>query len=396
MTRAPKICHISTSDASSGILLKNQMRYFIDRGIETHAMASPGRYVEEVEAAGIPFHPVPMTRTISPLQDLVALQAMVPILRRERFDLIHLHTPKAVLLGTIAGVLARTPYIFRTIHGFYFNANIPPLTRAFFINMERVVNRFHHTVLSQNVEDIPTAEKKRIRRADQITLLGNGVDLTRFQPGDTPSEKTQAMREQYGIEPHHTVIGFVGRLVVQKGLRELYAAFASIADKHPRAVLLLVGDADHDKDDAILPEDHLPPALLPRVIRAGWQEKVEDFYALMDFLVLPSYREGFPRTPMEAASMGLPVIASDVRGCRQAVEENVNGLLVASRSSQELAHGLDRLLSSPELREKLGHGGREKAAREFDERQKFQIVYETYTRIFQLPLYPDVNLPQNH
>ncbi len=380
----PKICHISTVDISMGILLKNQMLYFKARGIETHAMAAPGRYVKELEEAGIPFHPVPMTRIISPAKDIVALRQMVEILRRERFDLVHLHTPKGVLIGTLGGVIARVPWIFRTIHGFYFNVNATPAAQLFFVNMERVVNRVHHTVFSQNREDIPTAEARHIRKARDIIFLGNGIDLSRFDPARLDPERTRALRLKHGIQDGDVILGFVGRLVIQKGMRELFEAFCRIAPKRPNLKLLLVGDVDHDKPDAVPPDRHVPAHLLDRVIQAGWQDRVEDFYPLMDAFVLPSYREGFPRTPMEASALGIPVVATDIRGCREAVEDGHNGLLVPSRDVDGLVRGLERILDDPALRRRLGQGGRQKAAAEFNEVEKFETVYREYARIFGL------------
>lgn len=381
---APKICHISTVDISAGILLKNQMRYFADRGIETHAMAAPGRYVAEVEAAGIPFHAVGMTRTITPGQDLASVWEMVRILRREKFDLIHLHTPKAVLVGTIAGVLAGVPHIWRTIHGFYFTRDTSVGVNLFFVNMERVVNRIHGVVFSQNGEDIPTAQEKGIRRAEDIILLGNGIDLTRFDPGEVDRAQTAALRAEYGIEDGDIVAGFVGRLVIQKGMREFMAAFEKIADAHPRLKLLLVGSVDHDKPDGVPPERHLPERLLGRVIQTGWQTEVERFYPLMDFFVLPSYREGFPRTPMEASALGIPTVATDIRGCREAVKPGVNGILVKDRDPDSLAEGLARMAGDHDLRAKLGAGGRELALQEFNEVDKFETIYREYARVFGL------------
>jgi glycosyltransferase involved in cell wall biosynthesis len=380
----PKICHISTVDISAGILLKNQMLYFKSKGIETHAMAAPGRYVEEIEAAGIRFHSVPMTRIISPVKDLNALHKMVTILREERFDLIHLHTPKAVLLGTLGGLLAGVPHIFRTIHGFYFNVNATPSAQLFFVNMERVVNRVHDTVFSQNSEDIVTAQAKGIRRSDQIIFLGNGIDLTRFAPENLPLEWTAQLRQAHGIEEGDIVLGFVGRFVIQKGMREFFEAFNRIAPTRPKLKLLLVGEVDHDKPDAVPPQSCIKPELLDRVIEVGWQTEVEAFYPLMDVFVLPSYREGFPRTPMEASALGIPVLATDIRGCREAVEDGVNGLLVESKDIDSLAEGLCRILDNPELRAQLGAGGRTKAASDFNEVEKFETVYSEYARIFGL------------
>lgn len=383
--RAPRICHVSTVDISTALLLKNQMLYFKDRGIEVHAMAAPGRYVKEVEAAGIPFHPVPMTRIISPAKDLVALNQMIKVLQRERFDLIHLHTPKAVLLGTLGGLLKQVPHVFRTIHGFYFQTNATLSAKLFFVNMERVVNRFHHTVFSQNSEDIVTAERRFIRRSKDIIFLGNGIDLTRFDPAQIDHQAADKLRAELGLAPDDFVLGFVGRQVIQKGLREFFAAFARLAARHPRLKLLLVGDIDHDKSDAVPYKQYIPDAYLDRVVATGWVNQPERFYPLMDVFVLPSYREGFPRTPMEASALGIPIVITDIRGCREAVEHDLNGILVPSKSIDGLEEGLERVISDPALRARLSAGGPVKAARDFNELDKFATIYKEYARIFNLP-----------
>ena len=375
-----KICHICTVDMSVGILLKNQLRYFLDQGLETHAMASPGLYQAEVEAAGIRYHAVPMTRTISPLDDLVALAQMVPILRRERFDLIHLHTPKAELLGTLAGVLAGVPRIYRTIHGFYFTKDSSPLKRHAFVNIERAISRFHHKVFSQNSEDILTAEAEGIRAAADIAYLGNGIELARFDPARWEPATVAQARARWGLAAGERAIGFVGRLVQEKGLIELFEAFRALAPSRPWLKLLLVGEADLAKPDAVRVEEHLPPELLARVIQAGWQKQVEDFYPLMDLFTLPSHREGFPRTLMEACAMGLPVVATDIRGCREAVTHDDNGLLVPARAPQDLARALAAILDDPALAARLAASARQRAAREFDEREKFKLIYAAYAR----------------
>jgi glycosyltransferase involved in cell wall biosynthesis len=172
----------------------------------------------------------------------------------------------------------------------------------------------------------------------------------------------------------------VGRLVQEKGLIELFEAFRALAPSRPWLKLLLVGEADLAKPDAVRVEEHLPPELLARVIQAGWQKQVEDFYPLMDLFTLPSHREGFPRTLMEACAMGLPVVATDIRGCREAVTHDDNGLLVPARAPQDLARALAAILDDPALAARLAASARQRAAREFDEREKFKLIYAAYAR----------------
>ena len=392
LRKRPKICHLIVTDLSASILLKNQLLYFQDKGLETHVIAAEGPHTAAVVRAGITYHRVDFTRAITPGRDLRALAQVTRILREQEYDLVHLHLPKPVLLGTIASFLTSVPHVFRTIHGFYFHSNSNPMIAAFFVNLERMVNPFHEVVLSQNREDIPTAQARRIRPSHHIVHLGNGIDLRRFDPDRTHPQQLALRRRALGIEPHDRVIGFVGRFVREKGLPELCEAFWRLARHDPSLRLLLVGEEVLRSSDRLDVASCLPPDLRPRVIRAGWQERVEDFYPLMDVFALPSYREGFPRCAMEASAMGIPAVATNIRGCREAVAHNENGLLVPLGSVPALQTALQTVLENPLMATRLALGGRLKALREFDERAKFEMVFREYARVLGLPpLFGSVN-----
>lgn len=377
----PKIAHLIVTDLSAHILLENQLSYFRERGIDTHVIACDGRHRPEVVAAGIPYHTVPFTRSVTPGTDLVALARLTRILRRERYDLVHLHLPKPVLLGTMASALAGVPHLFRTIHGFYFHDGSRPATRLFFVNLERAVNPFHEVVFSQNREDIPTAQTEGIRAARRIIHLGNGIDLRRFDRDAISDEARAIRRQRLGFGPDDVVIGFVGRFVSEKGLPELCAAFRALSESDPRLRLLLVGERDARSLDALEIERHIPPDLADRVVCTGWQDEVERYYPLMDVFALPSHREGFPRCAMEASAMGVPIVATDIRGCREAVTHGENGLMVPLGDVDSLTAAVGSLVGDACARARLGAAGRAKARREFDERQKFELIYREYARV---------------
>ncbi len=354
-TGARRVAHVTTVDLSLRYLLLNQLERIRDEGYEVAGISADGPDVAVIEAHGIPHFAVPMTRRFTPLADLRALWAITRLMRRERFDIVHTHTPKAGLLGQLAARLSGVPVVVNTLHGFYFHDDTDPLPRRFYIWMERLAARCSDSILSQNEEDIGTAIAERIAPPELLKWLGNGIDVTRFDRRRLSDASLQALREEIGLEADSRVVGFVGRLVEEKGILDLLEAAKSVAATVPEARFLIVGPYD---------EDDIP-----------------ELYALMDVLVLPSYREGFPRAPMEASAMGVPAVVTDIRGCRETVEPGVNGLLVPVGDVDALARALIELLTDEPRRRRMGEAGRAIAEERFDEQKVFERVLEEYERL---------------
>jgi glycosyltransferase involved in cell wall biosynthesis len=181
------------------------------------------------------------------------------------------------------------------------------------------------------------------------------------------------------------VIGFVGRLVAEKGVKELLLAARAVRRRFPAVRFLMVGAHDAERPDHLAPADlaHLVDGLEGACVFTGVREDMPELYAAMDVFALPSYREGFPRSPMEAAAMNVPCVVTDVRGCRQVVAHGRNGLLVPVGVSSALAEALLALLEDPVRARRMGDEGRRRALAEFDERRVFAIVLEEYERLLQ-------------
>jgi glycosyltransferase involved in cell wall biosynthesis len=185
------------------------------------------------------------------------------------------------------------------------------------------------------------------------------------------------VREEWGVGDGQVVIGFVGRLVAEKGLSELLEAFRRLRARHPDVALVLVGDVDHAKPDALRPAA-LEAVRTDGTFVVGWQDPIEPCYLGFDVLALPSHREGFPRAPMEAAAMGRAVVASDVRGCRQTVEDGVTGVLVPVRDAAALEAALEDLIDDGDLRSEYGRNARARASERFDVRYQVAITVAVY------------------
>ena len=374
---AVKIAHVTTVDLSLRGLLLNQLQSLSTDGYEVAGISSPGSDVPAIEAAGIRHIAVPISRNLTPVADVVSLWRLYRTMRRERFTIVHTHTPKAGLLGQLAARLAGVPIIVNTVHGFYFHEHMSARARRFYITMEKIAAWCSHLILSQNAEDIQTALKEGICRPGKIQLLGNGIDLTQFDPA---CERANIP----GIPDDAPVVGFVGRLAARrKGFLDFLAAAKQIAARLPAARFLIAGDADAGKPDAVEPSAAADYGIADRCIFLGQRANAElpPLYKRMNVLVLPSIFEGVPRVVMEASAMGIPCVVTDVKGNREAVTHERNGLLVPFGDVPALTAAILRILTEPATAQRMSAEACAIANTRFDERLVFRKVKSEYARL---------------
>ena len=380
-----KLCHVATLDLSIRFLVQNLLLYNKERGWDVHAVASPGQYGAAIERSGITFHPVPTTRRLTPISDFVSLVRLVALFRREKFDVVHFHTPKGSFLGALAAGIARVPIRFYTIHGFYFHPDMPKAKTYFYKFFEFLTSRLVHMAFTVNREDRETAIHLGYYAPERIIFLGGGIDLRLFDPARYPASQREGIRRSLGFLSDQFVIGFIGRLVREKGVMELFEAFKRLRSRHSGVRLLVVGPLDLEKKDAITPEAAKDFGISDTVVFTGMRLDVPEMISAMDVFVLPSYREGFPRSVMEASAMGVPVVTTNIRGCREAVEDGITGIVVPARDAARLAEAVDRLLSDPAIARAMGEAGRRKSLSEFDETKTFRIIRNAYLSHMGLP-----------
>ena len=380
-----KVAHITTIDMSLRYLLLNQLRSLQQAGYEVTGISSPGSEVPFIEAAGIRHISVEMSRNpFTPFQDLRALWQLYHIFRHERFTIVHTHNPKPGFLGQIAAKMAGVPIIVNTLHGFYFHDHMHPALRRFYIMLEKIAARCSDVILSQNREDVETAIREGICPGEKIKHLGNGIDLSFFDPNRFSSGDIRHKRDELGIPEDARVIGFVGRLAAKrKGFLDFLRAGQEVIKRYQDVCFLIVGDADYGKSDAVEPSAAKCYGLWEYCRFLGWRPNSElpGLYALMDVFVLPSLFEGIPRTVMEASAMRVPAIVTDVKGNREAVEHGRNGLLVPLGDVQALADAIVELLTDREKARRMGEEGRRMALERFDERVVFEKVKAEYARL---------------
>jgi glycosyltransferase involved in cell wall biosynthesis len=313
---------------------------------------------------------------MNPLADVRAAAELWRILRRERPDVLHTHNPKPGLYGRVVGRLARVPIVVNTCHGLYVTE--PGWKRGVLLTLEGIAARFSDAELVQSEEDLDLLVRRHAYPRRRTRMLGNGVDLDRFRPGVvTDDERAKLRADELGAGDDQVVVGMVGRMVAEKGLLELFDAARRLDD---RFVVAVIGPDDPAKPDA-LDRATVREASEAGVRFVGMRDDVDRLYHAMDLFVLPSWREGFPRAAMEAAASGLPVIATDVRGCRQVVDHDVTGLLVPVRDAAALTAAIIALGDDPARRRRMGGAAVERARASFDERRVVDIVLDTYRRV---------------
>jgi len=375
-----KIAHVATLDMSVRFLLLNQLLRLKAQGYDVHAICGPGEWISEIESYGITVHTVKMHRAVSPFHDLLTLWKLFERLKREGFDLVNTHTPKAGILGPIAAKLAGVPIIIHTVHGFLFHDNVPIPKRFIFMGAEKLTATFADYLFSQSSEDIEQAIKHKICLPENIFYIGNGIDVTRFNPHNI-SIPPQKKREYVGIKADEFVVGIVARLVYEKGYMELFQAAAELTRKFDNVKFLVVGPVENERKDAVNLEILEELGIEEDVIFLGMRKDVAELYSIMDIFVLPSWREGIPRALMEAMAMEVPVVATNIRGCREVVKNGETGLLVPVRNHQALAEAIAILLQDKQKRIEMGEAGRKYILANFTEDIVYQRIIQLYAGV---------------
>jgi glycosyltransferase involved in cell wall biosynthesis len=360
---------------------RSQVGFLKERGFVVHAVSSPGDELQEFgRREGVPVHAVAMTRAITPLQDLAALFRLVHLFRRLRPTIVHAHTPKGGVLGVLAARLAGVPLVMYTIHGLPF-ANASGLKRWVLWLSEMASCRGAHRVLGVSQAMRRQALAHGLCPPHKIEVLGpgsiNGVDAEgRFNPARFPEPAKRQLRAALGLPSGALVLGYVGRIVKDKGIEELAEAWRELRGGHPDLYLVLVGR--EEPQDPIAPATRQALRSDPRVVFTGPVADPAPYYAIMDLVVLPTHREGFPMVPLEAAAMGLPVVTTTVDGCPEAVVDGLTGMLVPPRDSPSLTRALKVLISDAEMRKRMGKAARERVLQKFQPEGIWKILFNKY------------------
>lgn len=379
-----RVLHVCTIDVTAWFLLRRQLHALREAGYDVELACAPGRFTERLAAEGVPVHAVPLRRAADPIALARSTFALTRLMRRRRYDAVHVHSPLASLAGRLAAALARLPHVFYTCHGFCFHERHSRARRWLWAAIEMAQSPLTDVVLQQSEEDRQTALRMRIFPAWKQRTISNGVDTEHFagSGGRAPVWRHQ-VRARLGLGPERRVVGTIGRMVEEKGFRDLALAASLVVDAVPDAAFLVVGDQlESDRDpfrtefERILERN----GTHERFRFTGFVDDTAPYLHAMDLFVLPSYREGMPRSVLEAMASGLPVVATDIRGCREEVVDGVTGLLVPPGDPARLGAASVALLSDGDRSRRMGAAGQQRAREQFDESQVCARVLEEYER----------------
>ena len=341
-------------------------------GYDVHVATMDGPAVADIQALGMTHHAIPRTRSGKrPLQELGTLLALVRLFRRLRPDVVHLVTIKPVLYGGIAARLARVPGMVAAISGLGFvflsNSLKMRLVRAVVARLYRIaLGHPNSRVIFQNANDRDLLKSLGAVRDEQVVIIrGAGVDLDAFRPTPEPPAPP-------------VVVTMVARLLRDKGVQEFVQAARLLRERGVPVAMQLVGGLDAGNPASATQADVDAWQQDGCVQALGERSDVAALYAAAHIAVLPSYREGLPKSLIEAAACGRAVVTTDVPGCRDAIEPNVTGLLVPVRDAAALADAIARLAKDAALRQAMGAAGRALAEREFDINQVARIHVALY------------------
>lgn len=369
------VVHVTTTDMSLDWLLAPQLVAFGDAGYEVVGMSAAGPHVDRLGELGIQHVVVDhFTRSTNPLDDVRSFVELMRHFIRLRPDVVHTHNPKPGILGRIAARLTRTPLVVNTQHGMWAQPTDRRRRRWPVYAAERIAAAFGDVELVQNPEDVSTLTDLLRVPSDRVRLLGNGIDLGRFDPRTVAPGTRARLRAEWGIGDDEVVCLIVGRLVREKGVVELLEA----AERLTGTVrFVIVGPTDSDKSDAVDAAEDADAA----VVFTGQRTDMPECYTAADIFVTASWREGFPRSAMEAAAMGLPTVATDIRGNRQVITHGETGLLVPVRDDEAIAAAVAELATDPARRATMSEAARARAAAEFDQQRVIDRTLDAYGKL---------------
>ena len=334
------LIRITTIPLSLEKLLEGQLAFMKTHFKVVAVSAESERLESYAKKEGVRFFPLELTRKITPLKDIFAVFKLYRFLKKENPAIVHTHTPKAGIVGMMAAWLAGVPNRLHTVAG------LPLMEETGFKRkvldlVEQLTYRFATKVYpnSKGIYDFIITEN--FTKPEKLKIIGqgssNGIDTDYFSPQQVSGSQKNILRNTLGIGPQDFVFIFIGRLVGDKGINELVAAFTNSEFRIQNSKLLLVGPLETDLDPLQAETLHAIKNN-PNIIAVGYQNDVRPYFAISDVLVFPSYREGFPNVVMQAGAMGLPSIVTDINGCNEIIIHGVNGLIIPPKDSKVLSN----------------------------------------------------------
>ncbi len=379
----PKILELCAVDMTVKYLLLPLIDELAKEGYEVEIACSRGEETEVLEKKGYVFKFVNIDRKVSLFPNIKSIVEIYKIIRKGKYDIVHVHTPAASVLGRIAAKLAGVPLILYTAHGFYFHEGMSRAKYNTILKIEKYLAKyFTDFIFTQSEEDRKTALENHFIDENKILTIGNGVDTQgSFNPLNMGKDKIDKIYKEFNIERNRKIITFVGRLVKEKGVIDLLEAFNNInLNNETKIKLLIVGDIEQSERDRDTVKELEKYKDNPNVIFTGHREDINSILYITDVFCLPSYREGMPRSIIEAMAMECAVVATDIRGSKEEVVDEKTGFLVPVNSIRMLSDKIKKLIEDEKLLKKMKNAGRRRAEKLFNEEKILKKQLKVFSR----------------
>jgi len=345
-----KLIRITTIPMALHVLLPGQMKFMSENGFKVIMISADGENLDKViENEKCQHIIVPMTRKITPWQDLLCLFQLIKIFRKEKPDIVHSHTPKAGLLGMMAAKISGIKIRIHTVAGLPLMEE-SGLKYALLKQIEKITYSVANHVWPNSNSLYNFIKKNNLADAYKLKVIGqgstNGVSITRFNKETLDKNFLTVIKGNINYDTASVYLLYIGRLVKHKGIVELVNVFSLLKKNYPHLKLILVGIFESSLDP--LPKKILKQIVDdPCIINVGWSDNAEYYMSLAHYFVFPSYREGFPNVLLEAAAIQLPVLCSNIPGNTDIIIHNETGLLFEKKNEKDMYQKLKYALDNP-------------------------------------------------
>jgi glycosyltransferase involved in cell wall biosynthesis len=377
-----KILRITTVPTSLKILLKDQLRY-MNQYFEVVGVSSIGKELKIVEQdEGIKTIELNMSREITPIKDIISLIKIIFLILKEKPTIVHTHTPKAGIVGMMASWICQVPNRLHTVAGLPVMEAIGTKKKILFF-VEKLTYACATKVYPNSYGLQDYMLENNLTKKEKLKIIGygssNGIDTNYFNKTDKILEKAESIRKECDFKDSF-VFCFVGRVVKDKGIDELTFAFDKLNKEFENVKLLIVGKFENDLD----PISDKSKAILKtnqNIVNVGFQNDIRQYLASSDCFVLPTYREGFPNVVLQASSMKLSSIVTNINGCNEIIQHNKNGLIVEPKDKEELHKAMKRYVEDKSLANKLSLNSRDDIINKYDRLNFHNMLLDEYNEV---------------
>jgi glycosyltransferase involved in cell wall biosynthesis len=376
----PKIIRITTVPISLKLLLSGQMKFMKEAGWEVIMVSADGKEINEiVKKEECPHVVIPFTRKITPFHDLVCLWQLYNLIKKEKPDIVHTHTPKAGLLGMLAAKMAGVKTRIHTVAGLPYMV-AEKQKKSLLVNIEKLTYSWATQVWPNSPSLKKFIVEEELVGQEKLKVIGfgssNGIDLEKFNRGILKENHLVAATMRIMPGDNDFIILAVGRLVKDKGIEELVTAFLD-SKISERSKLVLLGSFEQELnpvDEEIVRKikDH------PRIVQIEWTDHVAHYLALADVLVHPSHREGFPNVLLEAGAMQVPIICSDIIGNTDIVTNKKTGLVFPVKNKEVLKDALEFAYVKRDFMQQLADNLYAEVKEKYQRKKMHQLILKEY------------------